>query len=678
MATTYSISLSRTGGQGSKGDSISNIYVNEANDFLVDISDSAGNLLQTVDVGNIDTLIQDGVSEALDTAITGGSNTYITVAKTDGSFDFVAQVPISGLIDVDLTAVSDEDYLRYNSGTGFWENYDLKSEFYTKTETDVAYATVDHTHVLNDLTNVDTSGAVSGYALAYNGSSWVPTNLDSTYATDAALTAGLATKSNTSHTHALNDLSNVTASVTGNNWVLQYSTSLGGWQASAIGVAEVDGLQTALDGKAPTIHTHEFDTLSGVSLTSPADGEFLKYNGTNWVNDTPPTINTLDDVGDVTITTAGTGDIVSWNGSAWVNTYTIIDEDDMVSDSAVHIPSQQSVKAYVDNSIASQVHYEGGYDANTNTPDLDTSPSASITTGAMYTVTAQGDFFGTLVEVGDVLIAENDAPTTAAEWTLVNKNLDASSIKTSYESNSDTNAYTDAEKTKLAGIEAGADVTDATNVEAAGALMDSEVTNIAAVKAFDPTDYEPADATILKDADISVTVQAYSAVLAGTTASFTTADETKLDGIETGADVTDATNVEPLVDAHLNYSTATSGQLLSYNGSDYDWIDAPTSFDVQTATLATVTETAIATYATASYDGVKVVISADDGTDRTISEMVITWKSTTAYSTEYAVVNTGASAVATFDVDVSGGNFRILATGASATSTNYTVKAITL
>ena len=32
-------------------------------------------------------------------------------------------------------------------------------------------------------------------------------------------------------------------------------------------------------------------------------------------------------------------------------------------------------------------------------------------------------------------------------------------------------------------------------------------------------------------------------VLDGTTASFTTADETKLDGIETGADVTDATNV---------------------------------------------------------------------------------------------------------------------------------------
>ena len=49
-----------------------------------------------------------------------------------------------------------------------------------------------------------------------------------------------------------------------------------------------------------------------------------------------------------------------------------------------------------------------------------------------------------------------------------------------------------ADGTKLDGIETNADVTDATNVEAAGALMDSEVTNLADVKAFDPADYATA------------------------------------------------------------------------------------------------------------------------------------------------------------------------------------------
>lgn len=53
-------------------------------------------------------------------------------------------------------------------------------------------------------------------------------------------------------------------------------------------------------------------------------------------------------------------------------------------------------------------------------------------------------------------------------------------------------AFVDGDKTKLDGIESSADVTDATNVEAAGALMDSEVTNLAAVKAFATTDYATA------------------------------------------------------------------------------------------------------------------------------------------------------------------------------------------
>ena len=56
-----------------------------------------------------------------------------------------------------------------------------------------------------------------------------------------------------------------------------------------------------------------------------------------------------------------------------------------------------------------------------------------------------------------------------------------------------TNKFTTAgDISKLAGIEASADVTDTANVTAAGALMDSEVTNLAQVKAFDSADYATA------------------------------------------------------------------------------------------------------------------------------------------------------------------------------------------
>jgi len=52
------------------------------------------------------------------------------------------------------------------------------------------------------------------------------------------------------------------------------------------------------------------------------------------------------------------------------------------------------------------------------------------------------------------------------------------------------------------------------------------------------------DAAPLDASDIGTTVQAYSAILAATTAAFTTALLDKLNGIEALADVTDATNVD--------------------------------------------------------------------------------------------------------------------------------------
>lgn len=73
----------------------------------------------------------------------------------------------------------------------------------------------------------------------------------------------------------------------------------------------------------------------------------------------------------------------------------------------------------------------------------------------------------------------------------------------SYQLQPTEGAFVDGDKTKLDGIEANADVTDATNVEAAGALMDSEVTNLAQVKAFDSADYATASHTHALETDLS-------------------------------------------------------------------------------------------------------------------------------------------------------------------------------
>ncbi len=67
-------------------------------------------------------------------------------------------------------------------------------------------------------------------------------------------------------------------------------------------------------------------------------------------------------------------------------------------------------------------------------------------------------------------------------------------VKAAVEAASDSNTFTDADHSKLNAIEASADVTDATNVTAAGALMDSELTNLAAVKAINQSLVTTADA----------------------------------------------------------------------------------------------------------------------------------------------------------------------------------------
>jgi len=105
----------------------------------------------------------------------------------------------------------------------------------------------------------------------------------------------------------------------------------------------------------------------------------------------------------------------------------VIDEDSMTSDLATKVPTQQSVKAYVDAQVSAvgsgALVNKGGYNASTNTPDLDTTPSGSIKNGWTYVVTAAGTFFTEPLQIGDMLIAKQDAPTTLAHWTLVNKNI---------------------------------------------------------------------------------------------------------------------------------------------------------------------------------------------------------------------------------------------------------------
>ena len=170
-----------------------------------------------------------------------------------------------------------------------------------------------------------------------------------------------------------------------------------------------------------------------------------------------------------------------------------------------------------------------------------------------------------------------------------------------------TASFLVADQTKLDGIEASANVTDTTNVRSAGALMDDEVDLDIKTLAL------PASVTIgtynaylnnttelgfkqSVNLEIGVDVQAYSAVLNATTASFLTADETKLDGIEALANVTDTANVR------------TAGALM----------DDEVDLDIKTLTLPA--NTSISTFGAsiindASEAAFKATVNLEIGTD---------------------------------------------------------------
>jgi len=85
-----------------------------------------------------------------------------------------------------------------------------------------------------------------------------------------------------------------------------------------------------------------------------------------------------------------------------------------------------STKNYVDTTFAGSgsLIYQGGYDATTAAPT-----TASTKKGFTYAVTKGGTgnpagFWSPALEIGDLIIANVDNPTSAADWTEINKNID--------------------------------------------------------------------------------------------------------------------------------------------------------------------------------------------------------------------------------------------------------------
>ena len=275
----------------------------------------------------------------------------------------------------------------------------------------------------------------------YNGSGWVSVAGDVTSVTSAT-TAQLTVANSTGPDPAL---SIVTGTIADGATNLVTSDVIFDYVAGIAG-GLVDSVTT---GNAATI------TIAGTAAnpTVAANTAAIAASGTNLA--TADQINTFVtdfDYGSVKSVTAGTG--MTQTGVSTVNpTLNVIGGDGITAaaneitvdstvvrtagaqtiagvktfSSQVSIPTtpvastDAASKNYVDSSNVGQLVFQGGYDATASAPT-----GAGVLQGFTYVVTVAGDdggFWTVPLEIGDLIVANQNNPVDDGDWTEVNKNV---------------------------------------------------------------------------------------------------------------------------------------------------------------------------------------------------------------------------------------------------------------
>ena len=281
---------------------------------------------------------------------------------------------------------------------------------------------------------VDNSDAKASHDVAFSEISSTPTTLSGYGITDAQ--AALVSASNIKTINGTSLLGSGNISISGGGGDVAFAditskpTTLAGY-----GITDAfDGAYSSLSG-APTIPTVSNDFTNA---------DHTKLNGIEASADVTDTANV------VSALTAGTNVTIAADGtisSADTNTTYSVGDGGLTQNNFT-----DALKTKLD-----------GIEASADVTDT-TNVVAALTAGTNVTIASDGTISSTdtntTYSVGDGGLTQNN--------------------------------FTDALKTKLDGIEASADVTDTANVTSAGALMDTEVTNLAEVKAFDSSDYATA------------------------------------------------------------------------------------------------------------------------------------------------------------------------------------------
>jgi hypothetical protein len=124
---------------------------------------------------------------------------------------------------------------------------------------------------------------------------------------------------------------------------------------------------------------NSLDDIVDVTITTATSGQFLKWNGSAWINESIPALNSIDDITGVTLTDLASGNFLKYNGSAWVN-----DSIDLGTDTTGNYVSN------VTSGTGITVTHTEGEGSSASVAITNTAVTAGAYTYASVTVNAQG------------------------------------------------------------------------------------------------------------------------------------------------------------------------------------------------------------------------------------------------------------------------------------------------
>jgi hypothetical protein len=413
---------------------------------------------------DMDTRLQ---SKSTDDLAEGG-RLYFTNARADAR---IGAAGINALSDINTSGLASGQFLKYN-GTA-WVPASITEENLADNDTDDLAEGSTNLYFTNARADARADARVNaGFSAKSTTDLSEGTNL---YYTSARANTDIDARiSGSTGITSLSDVASVVASNDGDFLYYDHSTTSFKWKEdsiyfrsnadavpltdntyslgtdsirfSDIYAVEIHGSVTTA-GQVSQIGNHQLSALSDVDATAPTTGHVLKWNGSKWAPGTDSGHTTTDTLTEgstnlyftnartdarVNLQTGANLDLSSKttaNLTEGANLYytdaradtritnALIDEDNMATNSATKLPSQQSVKAYVD----AQAHY-----SSFNT-DFDTRLTSKSTTNLsegtnLYYTDARADARITNSVLSALSNVHNAAPTSGQVLTWDNPN----------------------------------------------------------------------------------------------------------------------------------------------------------------------------------------------------------------------------------------------------------------